>query len=68
MIKKLKLNWRKDGIWPTITDNYYSYDEDAKKYSNDVKYYKCTEIGYDDSTGRVNRIKFEQVKMSASAE
>lgn len=27
----------------------------------DTKYYKCTEIGYDNSTGKVNSITFEEV-------
>lgn len=30
----------------------------------DVKYYKCIAVGFDDSTGRVNSITFEKVEIN----
>lgn len=30
----------------------------------DTKYYKCTEIGYDNSTGKVNSITFKEVTIN----
>lgn len=31
----------------------------------DTRYYKCTAIGYDNSTGRVNSITFEEIIISS---
>ena len=31
----------------------------------DTRYYKCTSIGYDNSTGRVNSITFEEIIISS---
>lgn len=30
----------------------------------DTKYYKCTQIGYDNTTGKVNSITFEEIVVS----
>ena len=32
----------------------------------DTKYYKCKEIGYDNSTGKVNSITFEEVTINSN--
>lgn len=35
-----------------------------KDVGQDTKYYKCTGIEYDNSTGKVKKIKFAEVKLS----
>ena len=57
---------------PGEHDNHYQYQYNEVtgigSYSNETKYYKCTAIGYDNSTGRVNSITFEQITTSATVE
>ena len=36
-----------------------------EEYCKDTKYYKCTSVGYDESTGRVNSICFNEVTISS---
>lgn len=55
-----------DSIWPTAGENKYEYNDESDNYSNETKYYKCTDIGYDEKSGRVNSITFKQIKLSAS--
>lgn len=37
------------------------YDEEKETYSSDIKYYKCTNITYNNNTGKVNSITFKQI-------
>ena len=57
-----KVNVNVEGESPTLTDSKYQEGE------HNVKYYKCTAIGYDASTGRVNSITFKQIQMSSTVE
>ena len=54
------------GELPDKADSKYDVIGENKEHN--VKYYKCKEIGYDDSTGKVNSITFEQIEMSATVE
>lgn len=56
------------GEQPQADENKYKYDEDSNSYSNETRYYKCTGITYDEATGRVNSITFEQIKMDSTVE
>lgn len=39
-----------------------------KGVGEDTQYYKCTDITYDESTGRVNTITFEKIEMNSDIE
>lgn len=56
------------GEMPTPTENRYNYDEYTESYSNETRYYKCTEVTYNESTGKVNSITFQQIIMEAIVE
>lgn len=49
-----------NGEQPTVQDNQFKHDSINNSYSNDTKYYKCIELTYDENTGKVNSITFEQ--------
>ena len=34
----------------------------------DIQYFKCTGIGYDETTGRVNKITFQKIEVNAATE
>lgn len=57
-----------DGDTPTRNDNNYTYNAETNSYGNETRYYKCTKIEYNNSTGRVNKIYFKQITLSAEAE
>ena len=63
------------GEQPQITDSRYNVVTSTNTVGytnflveNNIKYYKCTQIGYDDATGKVNSITFEQIRMSSMVE
>ena len=66
--KLVSVNLTEGSEQPTMTENQYKYDEESNNYSNQTRYYKCTAIGYDETTGRVNSITFHQIKMNSIVE
>ena len=50
-----------DGELPDKADNHFAYNNTTFTYSSDTKYYKCTEIKFNNATGKVNYIKFVQI-------
>ena len=57
-----------DGERPDPNENRYNYDSTTNSYSNETKYYKCISIEYDNTTGRVNKIKFKQIELEAEGD
>ena len=57
-----------DGDRPDCNENKYNYDSATNSYSNETRYYKCVSIEYDNTTGRVNKIKFKQIKLEADGD
>ena len=53
---------------PQKDENHYQYNQETNSYSNETRYYKCTNITYDESTGRVNSITFKQIKLKTNVE
>lgn len=58
-VRTLKNKYDDDGQVNVIYDV-----EPPTGVGQDTKYYKCTEITYDNSTGRVNSITFQQINLS----
>lgn len=54
-----------EGEQPDVTDNKYNYNSATNSYSNKTRYYKCTKVEYD-NMGKVNKIYFKQINLSAS--
>lgn len=46
---------------PGLSDAKHTYDDISGTYSNEIKYYKCIDITYDNETGKVNSITFKQI-------
>ena len=61
-VRTLINKYKNDGLVEVLPENL---DTTAPHgVGEDTKYYKCTAIGYDNSTGRVNSITFEEVTIS----
>ena len=61
-VRTLINKYKDNGLVKVLPENL---DITAPKgVGEDTKYYKCTAIGYDNSTGRVNSITFEEVTIS----
>lgn len=45
--------------------NGWKKDQNTFSYTNETTYYKCTNIGYNTSTGRVNSIIFKQITLNS---
>ena len=58
-VRTLKNKYDDDGKVNVIYDV-----EPPTGVGQDTMYYKCTEITYDNSTGRVNSITFQQINLS----
>lgn len=66
--RKVKVILTEGSEQPMQDENKYKYDEENNSYSNETRYYKCTGITYDNSTGRVNTITFTQIKLSTTVD
>lgn len=61
-VRTLINKYKNDGMVQVLPA---SLDETAPKGAGeDTKYYKCTSIGYDNSTGKVNSITFVEVTIN----
>lgn len=60
-----KVNVIIEGETPGKDENKKKYNETTNSYSSETRYYKCTNITYDDSTGRVNSITFKQIETTS---
>ena len=67
-VKEYAVKVEIDGETPTRNENNYTYNAETNSYGNETRYYKCTKIEYNNSTGRVNKIYFKQITLSAEAE
>lgn len=54
-----------EGETPWKDENKKKYNETTNSYTSETKYYKCTNITYDASTGRVDSITFKQINTSS---
>lgn len=54
-----------DGDNPVQDENKYNYNNINWSNSNETRYYKCTKVDYDENTGKIYKIYFTQIKLSA---
>ena len=59
-VRTLMNKYDNDGQVKVIVEG----DNPPTGVGQDTKYYKCTEIGYDNSTGKVNSITFKEVTIN----
>ena len=50
---------------PSINDNQSKYNDATHSYSSETKYYKCIGVTFNSTTGRVNTITFQQIKLGS---
>lgn len=59
--KQVKVILEEGSTQPVKIDTKHKYNTVSNKYETEIKYYKCTDITYDQN-GRVNSITFKQIK------